>query len=75
MLTLTAEEATPPVVKYEGGFENGAKSGLGQMWYPNGDRYHGLWANGKKNGDGTFYYANGDIYRYGAPLQTSIAQP
>lgn len=55
-------EEGAPTVKYEGGFAEGVKSGLGRISYPNGDRYQGLWAGGKKNGQGTFYYASGDIY-------------
>lgn len=49
-------------VRYEGEWSEGNKSGIGQIWYPNGDRYHGNWADDKKNGDGTYFYANGDIY-------------
>jgi hypothetical protein len=29
------------VVKYEGSWSNGKRSGIGKMFYPNGDRYHG----------------------------------
>lgn len=51
-----------PTVKYVGGYSNGQKSGLGQLWYPNGDRYHGLWENGQRSGQGTYYYTSGDVY-------------
>ncbi len=29
------------VVKYEGSWSNGLRSGIGKIFYPNGDRYHG----------------------------------
>lgn len=34
------------VVKYVGEYKEGKKHGLGQLFYPNGDRYHGqYWSN------------------------------
>ena len=32
------------VVKYEGSWVNGARSGVGKITYPNGDRYHGAFS-------------------------------
>ena len=49
-------------VKYSGAYAGGQKNGLGQIWYPNGDRYYGLWEANKKSGEGTYYYKNGDVY-------------
>ncbi len=57
---MLATEGT--AVKYQGAYKGGKKNGLGQIWYPNGDRYHGLWADDQKSGQGTYYYKNGDVY-------------
>lgn len=50
------------VVKYEGSWVEGKRSGVGKITFPNGDRYHGLWDNGRPHGEGTYYYSNGDLY-------------
>lgn len=49
-------------VKYVGAYKAGKKNGLGQIWYPNGDRYYGLWEDDLKSGEGTYYYKSGDVY-------------
>ena len=41
---------------YNGQVENGEPSGLGVIYYPNGNMYIGEWKDGKRNGQGTFTY-------------------
>ena len=48
--------------KYHGQVENGEPSGLGIMYFPNGNLYVGEWKNGKRNGQGTYTFNDGRKY-------------
>ena len=50
------------VHRYEGGWEENVKSGIGKMTYNNIGEYHGYWENGRRHGEGMFTYKNGDVY-------------
>jgi hypothetical protein len=52
-------------VKYEGEWVNGQKTGVGRMWWNNGDRYLGHWSADSKDGQGSMLWANGDSYHGG----------
>ena len=47
---------------YNGQVENGEPSGLGVIYYPNGNMYIGEWKDGKRNGQGTLTLADGGKY-------------
>ena len=51
-----------PKNKYEGGWEDNVKSGMGKMDYAGKGEYHGYWENGRSHGEGQFTYLNGDVY-------------
>ena len=36
------------------------RSGVGTIYYINGDRYVGSWKQDKATGNGTYHYKNGD---------------
>ena len=48
--------------KYNGQVENGEPSGLGVMYFPNGNMYVGKWKEGKRNGQGTYTFTDGRKY-------------
>ena len=48
--------------KYDGGWEENQKSGIGKMAYNGVGEYHGYWENGRRHGEGMFTYKNGDVY-------------
>jgi len=48
--------------EYEGGFENGLKSGQGVLSFNTGDVYQGAWANDLPNGHGSLMYSCGSRY-------------
>ena len=54
------DKDTPP--NYNGQVENGEPSGLGVIYYPNGNMYVGEWKDGKRNGRGTYTFNEGSKY-------------
>ena len=48
--------------RYEGGWDENVKSGIGKMLYNGVGEYHGYWENGRRHGEGVFTYKNGDVY-------------
>lgn len=48
--------------EYEGGFENGNKSGQGVLVFNTGDVYEGTWANDMQSGQGSLRYSCGSRY-------------
>jgi len=48
--------------RYEGGWDENVKSGIGKMVYNGVGEYHGYWENGRRHGEGVFTYKNGDVY-------------
>ena len=49
--------------RYEGGWEENVKSGIGKMIYNGVGEYHGYWENGRRHGEGMFTYkTTGDVY-------------
>ncbi|NRB63647.1 MAG: caspase family protein [Saprospiraceae bacterium] len=52
----------PSGARYEGDFENGNITGLGVLYYPNGDTYIGNWRNQVRQGKGRFRFASGNEY-------------
>ena len=48
--------------KYNGQVENGEPSGLGVIYFPNGNMYIGEWKDGKRNGQGTYTFHEGSKY-------------
>eukprot|EP00347_Sterkiella_histriomuscorum_P004159 403361531 len=49
--------------EYEGHFQDGQKTGLGRIVYPNGDIYKGQFQKDQKQGSGTILYADGRYYK------------
>jgi hypothetical protein len=49
--------------RFEGQFENGAKTGKGVFSWPNGRRYEGMFEADERSGLGTFYSRDGTVYR------------
>jgi hypothetical protein len=47
---------------YVGHWEEGKKSGVGELYYVNGDKFSGLWVDDKATGSGVLEYSNGDNY-------------
>ena len=62
---------------YNGQVENGEPSGLGVIYYPNGNMYIGEWKDGKRNGQGTYTFHEGSRYegewKDGKPWNLTIA--
>ncbi len=62
---------------YHGQVENGEPSGLGVIYYPNGNMYIGEWKDGKRNGQGTYTFHEGSRYegewKDGKPWNLTIA--
>ena len=48
--------------RYEGGFVNGLKHGLGKKFYANGDKYDGIWKMGRPDGPGRYVWVDGNEY-------------
>ena len=48
--------------RYEGGWDDNLKKGIGKMIYNGIGEYHGYWENGRRHGEGVFTYKNGDVY-------------
>lgn len=48
--------------EYAGEWENGHRSGRGEMFYENGDVYVGSFIRGRKHGSGKLTYADGGVY-------------
>lgn len=42
--------------RYEGGWEENVKSGIGKQIYNKIGEYHGYWENGRRHGEGVFTY-------------------
>ena len=62
---------------YNGQVVNGEPSGLGVIYYPNGNMYIGEWKDGKRNGQGTYTFQEGSRYegewKDGKPWNLTIA--
>lgn len=52
----------PSGARYEGDFVDGRITGLGVLYYPNGDTYIGNWQNQVRHGKGRFRFASGNEY-------------
>lgn len=48
--------------RYQGGWANDLKHGLGKKFYSNGDKYDGIWKHGKPDGPGRYVWADGNEY-------------
>jgi hypothetical protein len=48
--------------KYEGGYQDGKRSGHGTIEYVSGAKFEGDWKDGKMNGHGTAVFNGGDKY-------------
>jgi len=55
----------PVEIRYEGEWKENKKSGVGRIWWSNGDRYLGDWVNDSKEGYGFMIWENGDSYEGG----------
>ena len=62
---------------YHGQVKKGEPSGLGVIYYPNGNMYIGDWKDGKRNGLGTYTFQEGSKYegewKDGKPWNLTIA--
>ena len=49
--------------QYRGEFQNGVKTGVGELTWANGNRYIGMFAADDRSGLGVHYWRDGTVYR------------